>query len=132
MRFRIASVAAAQSACLGACLSLALLLGLSPAAAAQPANVTVVNGHLEAEGQALFIYTGTAEVPQLCDEGGGCAKGGSFAPFPAWGRPPDEGNWTVVDIGAHGRQWAYRGSPLYTREGVWNAAVADVQFNWRT
>jgi predicted lipoprotein with Yx(FWY)xxD motif len=127
MRFRIASLAAVLSAL----LSLALSVGLSPVASAQPANMSVVEGHWATEGQPLFIYTGTAEVPQLCDEGGGCAKGGSFTPFAAWGRPPDEGNWTVVDIGAHGRQWAYRGSPLYTRNGDWNEAVANAQVNWR-
>jgi predicted lipoprotein with Yx(FWY)xxD motif len=127
MRFRIAAVGAVLSAL----LSLALSCLFSPAAFAQPANVAPVDGYLVAEGQPLFIYTGTADVPQLCDEGGGCAKGGSFTPFPAWGRPPDEGVWTVVDIGAHGRQWAYRGSPLYTRNGEWTDAVAKEQVNWR-
>jgi predicted lipoprotein with Yx(FWY)xxD motif len=127
MRFRIASLAAILSGL----LSLALISVFSPAAFAQPANVSIVDGHWTSEGQPLFIYTGAAELPQLCDEGGGCAKGGSFAPLPAWGRPPDEGSWSVVDIGSHGRQWAYRGSPLYTRNGDWTPAIADVQVNWR-
>jgi predicted lipoprotein with Yx(FWY)xxD motif len=125
MRFRIASLAAVLAA------SLSLALSPVSTASAQPANVTAVDGYWVSEGQPLFLYTGPAEVPQLCDEGGGCARGGSFTPFPAWGRPPDEGNWTVVDIGAHGRQWAYRGSPLYTRNGEWNDAVASAQVNWR-
>ena len=118
-------------------LAIAVAVGFSiaaiPSAGAQPAGVEAADGVWKSpEGKTLFVYTGNQAVPPLCDQEA-CAGGGGWAPFPAWGKPPDGAEWTIVNIGAHGRQWAFRGNPLYTRNGVWDAKVAAAQGNnWRT
>jgi len=108
------------------------LAGLCPCAAwAQPATITAADGVWKtADGEALFVYTGPAEAPPLCDEEA-CAGGAGWSPLPAYGRTPAQPEWTVVNIATHGRQWSYRGSPLYTRNGAWTDKIAASQPNWR-
>lgn len=124
MRFRATVLAVA--------LAMVSYIAVMPSAWAQPAGVAAAEGVWKSpEGKTLFVYTGNQPLPPLCDQDA-CAGGGGWAPFPAWGRPPDGAEWSIVSIGAHGRQWAFRGSPLYTRNGAWDAKIATTQApNWR-
>jgi predicted lipoprotein with Yx(FWY)xxD motif len=124
MRFRATALAIA--------LALVYHIAVLPSAWAQPAGVVAADGVWKSpDGRTLFVYTGQQAVPPLCDQEA-CAGGGGWAPFPAWGKPPDGPEWTIVSIGALGRQWAFRGSPLYTRNGAWDAKVATAQASsWR-
>jgi predicted lipoprotein with Yx(FWY)xxD motif len=94
-------------------VALATTLTAGIALAQEPAKVgdsakgkTLVDG----KGMTLYIYDrDTAAGKSSCN--GNCAT--NWPPLMAGADAKDSGSWTVVTRDDGGKQWAYKGKPLY-------------------
>jgi predicted lipoprotein with Yx(FWY)xxD motif len=124
---------------LAAAAGAALLLGASMAFAqmAEPAKIgDTAKGKVlvDVKGMTLYILDrDTAPNKSTCY--GQCAT--NWPPLMVSGDAKDSGNWTVVTRDDGGKQWAYKGKPLYfwkddkkpgdtegdNRNNVWHVAL---------
>ena len=122
-----------------AAVGAALLFGSSMALAqmAEPAKIgETAKGKVlvDAKGMTLYILDrDTAPNKSTCN--GQCAT--NWPPLTVSGDAKDSGNWTVVTRDDGGKQWAYKGKPLYfwkddkkpgdtegdNRNNVWHVAL---------
>ena len=115
-----------------------LILGTAAAWAAEPAQVTTIDGakvYTDAKGMTLYTFDKDTTGKSSCD--GDCAV--KWPPFNAEAGATAEGDWTLVERTDGSMMWAYEGKPLYTYEGdkkagdatgdgmggVWHLAKAD-------
>jgi len=95
----------------GAVLSLGATIAL--AQTAEPAKVADTSKGkilVDAKGMTLYIYDrDTAAGKSACN--GNCAT--NWPPLMAAADAKDSGAWTVIVRDDGGKQWAYKGKPLY-------------------
>jgi predicted lipoprotein with Yx(FWY)xxD motif len=89
----------------------AILLATSITATAQPKSaVKAADGTLtNAAGMTLYVFDKDAGGKSACN--GPCAA--SWPPLLVVGDATSSGDWTIVVRDDGGKQWAYRGKPLY-------------------
>ncbi len=90
----------------------ALLVAMTMSVGAQtmPA-MTAADGTLtDAKGMTLYTFDRDAGGKSACN--GPCAT--NWPPLMAAGDAKASGDWTVVTRDDGGKQWAYKGKPLYT------------------
>jgi predicted lipoprotein with Yx(FWY)xxD motif len=93
-------------------VALATTLTAGVALAQEPAKVgeSAKGKTLDAKGMTLYIYDrDTAAGKSSCN--GNCAT--NWPPLTAGGDAKDSGSWTVITRDDGGKQWAYKGKPLY-------------------
>ncbi len=79
--------------------------------AQMPAGVKTADGALtNAAGMTLYTFDKDAGGKSACN--GPCA--GNWPPLMASGDAKDMGDWTVITRDDGGKQWAYKGKPVYT------------------
>ena len=80
-------------------------------AAAPMATATTAKGPtlVDAKGMTLYVFDRDAAGKSACN--GACAT--NWPPALAAANATPTGNWTVVTRDDGGRQWAYKGKPLY-------------------
>ena len=90
----------------------AVLLAASVSATAQPAPaMKAADGTLtNAAGMTLYVFDKDAGGKSACN--GPCAA--NWPPLMAAGDGKAMGDWTVIVRDDGGKQWAYKGKPLYT------------------
>ena len=90
----------------------AVLLAASVSATAQPAPaMKAADGTLtNAAGMTLYVFDKDAGGKSACN--GPCAT--NWPPLMAAGDGKAMGDWTVIVRDDGGKQWAYKGKPLYT------------------
>ncbi|MFT4172733.1 MAG: hypothetical protein QM639_09260 [Rhodocyclaceae bacterium] len=93
------------------CGALSALLASGLAAAADPA--TTKDGALvDAKGMTLYTFDKDAAAPGKSVCNGQCAT--NWPPLMASTEAKPMGEWTIVTRDDGGKQWAYKGKPLYT------------------
>jgi predicted lipoprotein with Yx(FWY)xxD motif len=95
-------------------LSLAALLVLSlPAfaqmAPAKTADTSKGKALVDAKGMTLYVFDKDAAGKSNCN--GPCAT--NWPPLMAMGDAKASGDWSIVTRDDGGKQWAYKGKPLY-------------------
>ena len=90
----------------------AALLAVAIAAGAQmmPAKKAADGTMTDAKGMTLYTFDRDAGGKSACN--GPCAT--NWPPLMATGDAKDSGDWTVVTRDDGGKQYAYKGKPLYT------------------
>jgi predicted lipoprotein with Yx(FWY)xxD motif len=90
----------------------AILLGASLTAGAQPAPaMKATDGTLtSATGMTLYVFDRDAGGKSACN--GPCAA--NWPPLLVVGDGRAAGDWTIIVRDDGGKQWAFRGKPLYT------------------
>lgn len=90
----------------------AMLLGASLTAGAQPAPAKMAaDGTLtNAAGMTLYVFDRDAGGKSACN--GPCAA--NWQPLLVGGDGRATGEWTIIVRDDGGKQWAFRGKPLYT------------------
>ena len=90
----------------------AILLGASLTAGAQPAPATkAADGTLtNAKGMTLYVFDRDAGGKSACN--GPCAA--NWPPLLVVGDGRAAGDWTIIVREDGGKQWAFKGKPLYT------------------
>jgi predicted lipoprotein with Yx(FWY)xxD motif len=94
----------------------AMLLLAGPVAQAQTAPATVADTSkgkslVDAKGMTLYIFDrDTTAGKSACN--GPCAT--NWPPLMAAADAAPSGDWTVIIRDDSGKQWAYKGKPLYT------------------
>jgi predicted lipoprotein with Yx(FWY)xxD motif len=90
----------------------AALLSIAIAAGAQtmPAKKAADGTWTDAKGMTLYTFDRDAGGKSACN--GPCAT--NWPPLMAGGDAKDSGDWTVVTRDDGGKQFAYKGKPLYT------------------
>ncbi len=93
-------------------LTAAVLLGVSLAASAQsmPAMKAADGTLTNAAGMTLYTFDKDAGDKSACN--GPCAT--NWPPLMATGDGKASGAWTIIVREDGGKQWAYKGKPLYT------------------
>jgi len=117
--------------------ALALSFGATAALAQEPAKISDTSkGKVLVDGKGMTLYTldrDTAPGKSSCN--GQCAT--NWPPLMVSGDAKDAGSWTVVVRDDGGKQWAYKGKPLYfwkddkkpgdmdgdNRNNVWHVAL---------
>jgi len=95
---------------------LALVLGLAPGAAlaqsAEPAKVAdTAKGKVLADARGMTLYTFDRDSADASACTGQCAQ--NWPPLLAPADAKASANWTIVTRQDGGKQWAYKGKPLY-------------------
>jgi len=67
---------------------------------------------VDAKGMTLYVFTKDATGKSTCY--GHCAE--TWPPFKATADATASGDWSIVTRDDGGKQWAYKGKPLYTWE----------------
>ena len=90
----------------------AVLLAVAIAAGAQtmPAKKAADGTWTDAKGMTLYVFDRDSGGKSACN--GPCAT--NWPPLMATGDAKASGDWTVVTRDDGGKQWAYKGKPLYT------------------
>ena len=90
----------------------AALLAVAIAAGAQmmPAKKAADGTMTDAKGMTLYTFDRDSGGKSACN--GPCAT--NWPPLMATGDAKDSGDWTVVTRDDGGKQYAYKGKPLYT------------------
>jgi predicted lipoprotein with Yx(FWY)xxD motif len=83
---------------------------LAQTAPAKTANTSKGPALVDAKGMTLYIFDRDAAGKSNCN--GQCAT--SWPPLAAPASAQPSGDWTVVTRDDGGKQWAYKGKPLYT------------------
>ncbi|MCE1235177.1 MAG: hypothetical protein LWW93_02350 [Hyphomicrobiales bacterium] len=90
----------------------ALLAGLATAFAADPAataDTSKGKALVDAKGMSLYTFAKDADGKSMCN--GQCAT--NWPPLAASADAKAMGDWSVVTRDDGGKQWAYKGKPLY-------------------
>jgi predicted lipoprotein with Yx(FWY)xxD motif len=86
------------------------LVAASASAQSMPAGVKAADGVLvNAAGMTLYTFDKDAGGKSACN--GPCAA--LWPPVTAAADAKDSGDWTVITRDDGGRQWAYKGKPVY-------------------
>ena len=90
---------------------LAICVGaaLAQTAPAKTADTAKGKALVDAKGMTLYIFDRDATGKSNCD--GACAT--KWPPLKAAADAKPSGDWTVVTRDDGGKQWAYKGKPLY-------------------
>ena len=89
---------------------LAICVGAALAQApAKSADTTKGKALVDAKGMTLYIFDRDAAGKSNCN--GPCAT--NWPPMQAAGDAKPSGDWTIVTRDDGGKQWAYKGKPLY-------------------
>jgi len=90
---------------------LAICVGAAPAQTAPAKTADTAKGKalVDAKGMTLYIFDRDATGKSNCD--GACAT--KWPPLKAAADAKPSGDWTVVTRDDGGKQWAYKGKPLY-------------------
>ncbi|MDB5557200.1 MAG: hypothetical protein JWQ36_134 [Enterovirga sp.] len=93
-----------------------LALGLSPAmvlaqAAAPAGTADTAKGKVLADPRGMTLYTFDRDSAGASNCTGQCAQ--NWPPLLAPANAAPSGSWTVITRQDGGRQWAYKGKPLY-------------------
>jgi predicted lipoprotein with Yx(FWY)xxD motif len=90
----------------------AVLLAVAIAAGAQtmPAKKAADGTWTDAKGMTLYVFDRDSGGKSACN--GPCAT--NWPPLMAAADAKPSGDWTVVTRDDGGKQWAYKGKPLYT------------------
>jgi predicted lipoprotein with Yx(FWY)xxD motif len=93
----------------------AMLMLTVPAALAQTAPAKVADTSkgkalVDAKGMTLYIFDRDSAGKSACN--GPCAT--NWPPLMAAADAKADGDWTIVTRDDKGKQWAYKGKPLYT------------------
>lgn len=92
-----------------------VVLGLGNAAFAQSAPAKIgdtAKGKALVDGAGMTLYTFDRDSSGTSNCNGVCLNNWPPLKAPADAKP--SGDWTVVTRGDGGKQWAYKGKPLYT------------------
>ena len=90
-------------------------LSLTAAAWASPPGVAEKDGSfLSPDGKPLYTFAND-RTPGKSACNGACAT--AWPPLAAAAGAATDGDWTVVTRDDGGKQWAYKGKPLYTYKG---------------
>jgi predicted lipoprotein with Yx(FWY)xxD motif len=91
-----------------------LILGAATAfaqsAPASPADTA--KGKALVDGKSMTLYTFDRDTAGTSNCNGVCAA--NWPPLAAAADSKPSGQWTVITRGDGGKQWAYKGKPLYT------------------
>jgi predicted lipoprotein with Yx(FWY)xxD motif len=90
----------------------ALLLAATPALAQSVKAADTAKGKalVDAKGMTLYVFDRDAPGKSNCN--GTCAT--NWPPLTAAAAEKAAGDWTIVTRDDGGRQWAYKGKPVYT------------------
>ena len=91
---------------------IALFLLAVPAFAQSPAKTADTakgNALVDAKGMTLYIFDKDAAGKSVCN--GQCAT--NWPPFASAADAKASGDWSIVTRDDGGKQWAYKGKPLY-------------------
>lgn len=90
----------------------ALLLAAAPALAQSVKTADTAKGKalVNAKGMTLYVFDRDATGKSNCN--GACAT--NWPPLTAAATEKAAGDWTIVTRDDGGRQWAYKGKPVYT------------------
>jgi predicted lipoprotein with Yx(FWY)xxD motif len=95
---------------------IALVLLAAPTFAQMPpakiADTSKGKSLVDAKGMTLYVFTKDATGKSTCN--GHCAE--TWPPFKAAADATASGDWSIVTRDDGGKQWAYKGKPLYTWE----------------
>ncbi|NNM74684.1 COG4315 family predicted lipoprotein [Enterovirga aerilata] len=93
-------------------LALGLASGAALAQSAEPARVAdTAKGKVLADARGMTLYTFDRDGAGVSNCTGQCAQ--NWPPLLAPADAAPSGNWMVVTRQDGGRQWAYKGKPLY-------------------
>lgn len=93
-------------------LAFALLLATPAFAADMPAKtMDTAMGPVLADAKGMTLYVFDKDEPGKSNCAGECAQ--NWPPLMAASGAMASGDWTVVDRADGGKQWAYKGKPLY-------------------
>jgi len=92
-----------------AALSLGVAAALAQAAPAKTADTSKGKALVDAKGMTLYIFDRDAAGKSNCN--GQCAV--NWPPLTAAADAKPSGDWSVVTRDDGGKQWAYKGKPLY-------------------
>jgi len=98
------------SASVAACaflISIAAALGQTPPA--KTADTSKGKALVDGKGMTLYVFDRDAAGKSNCT--GQCAT--NWPPFAAAGDAKPSGDWTIITRDDGGKQWAYKGRPLY-------------------
>ena len=87
----------------------AMLLVTGAALSADPVK-TQAGMFVNSAGMTLYTFDKDAAGKSVCN--GPCAT--NWPPLMAGASDKAEGNWTIITRDDGGKQWAYKGKPLYT------------------
>jgi predicted lipoprotein with Yx(FWY)xxD motif len=93
----------------GAILSLGVAAALAQMAPAKTADTAKGKALVDDKGMTLYIFDRDASGKSNCN--GQCAT--NWPPLQAAADAKAAGDWTVVSRDDGGKQWAYKGKPLY-------------------
>ena len=89
----------------------AALFALALGASAQAPAMKAADGTMtDAKGMTLYSFDKDAGGKSACN--GPCAA--NWPPLLAGGEAKASGDWTIVTRDDGGKQWAYKGKPVYT------------------
>ena len=92
-----------------AALSFGVAAALAQAAPAKTADTSKGKALVDAKGMTLYIFDRDAAGKSNCN--GQCAV--NWPPLTAAADAKPSGDWSVVTRDDGGKQWAYKGKPLY-------------------
>ena len=92
-----------------AALSLGVAAALAQAAPAKTADTSKGKALVDAKGMTLYIFDRDVAGKSNCN--GQCAV--NWPPLTAAADAKPSGDWSVVTRDDGGKQWAYKGKPLY-------------------
>ncbi len=87
-----------------------LVTALTAGAQSMPAQTAADGTLTDAKGMTLYIFDKDAGGKSACN--GPCAT--NWPPLMVAGNAMASGDWTIVVRDDGGKQWAYKGKPLYT------------------
>jgi predicted lipoprotein with Yx(FWY)xxD motif len=90
---------------------IALVFAAAPAFADPAATARTAKGPTLVDSKGMTLYTFDLDSPGKSACNGGCAANWPPLAAPADARPTD--GYTVISRDDGGRQWAYKGKPLY-------------------
>jgi len=93
-------------------LSISIAAALAQAAPAKTADTSKGKALVDDKGMTLYIFDRDSSGKSNCN--GQCAT--NWPPLQAATDAKASGDWTVVTRDDGGKQWAYKGKPLY----LWN------------
>ena len=91
-------------------LSFAVSAALAQTAPASSADTSKGKALVDGKGMTLYVFDRDTAGTSNCNDK--CAA--NWPPLLAAAGPAASGNWTIVTRADGGKQWAYKGKPLYT------------------